>query len=93
MYKLRKYHDDRVMSLTYDSDGKAFSVGIIAEGEFSFGAVVDEHYKITSGKISFWEDGNDKWKECGVNDEFTTHAGKDFKFKASEVSSYICFYK
>jgi len=93
MYKLRKYHDDRVMSLTYDSDGKSFSVGIIAEGEFSFGAMVDECYKITSGKISFWEDGNDKWKECSTNDEFTTHAGKDFKFRTNEVSSYICYNK
>ena len=93
MYKLKEYHDKRVMSLTYDKDGNAFSVGIIAKGEFSFGAMVDEAYRVTSGKISFWEEGNDNWKECGLGDEFTTHKGKDFKFKTDEVSSYICFYK
>ena len=93
MYKLKEYHDKRVMSLTYDSEGDAFSVGIIAKGEFSFGAMVDEAYRVTSGKISFWEEGNEKWKECGLGDEFTTHKGKDFKFKTDEVSSYICYYK
>jgi uncharacterized protein YaiE (UPF0345 family) len=93
MYKLRKYHGDRVMSLTHEDDNQAFSVGIIAEGEFEFGAIVDEHYRVTSGKISFWEEGLDEWKTCETGEEFTAHAHKNFKLKADDVSSYICFYK
>ena len=93
MYKLRKYHSDKVMSLTYDGDNESFSVGIIAEGEFSFGAILKEHYRVTSGEISFWDGKNDNWTKYGVNEEFETSAGNDFKLKADKVSSYICFYK
>jgi len=93
MYKLRKYHDDKVMSLTYYGDDNAFSVGIIADGEFSFGAIVEEHYRVTSGEISFWVDGNEEWNTCGLNEEFVILSGKNFKFKADKVSSYLCYYK
>jgi len=92
MYKLRKYHGDRVMSLTHEDDKQAFSVGIIADGEFEFGAIEDEKYRVTSGEISFWEEGMDGFKTFGLNEEFTAHAHKNFKLKANGVSSYICFY-
>ena len=42
MFQLRKYHGDRVQSLTYDDGKKAFSVGIISPGEYEFGAIKKE---------------------------------------------------
>ncbi len=93
MFKLRKYHSDRVMSLTYEGDNQSFSVGILADGEFEFGAIVNEEYRVTSGKIGFWEEGMDGWQEFGEGETFTAHAHKNFKLKANAVSSYICYYK
>jgi len=92
MYKIRKYHEKKVMSLTYEGEDQSFSVGIVAPGEFAFGAVVDEYYKVTSGELSFWEDGSE-WKTFKENEEFVAHESKDFKLKADKVSSYICYYK
>lgn len=92
MYKIRKYHEKRVMSLTYDGE-KAFSVGIVAVGEFSFGALIDEYYKVTSGEISFWTDETKEWAIYKEGQEFIAKVGHDFKLKAEHVSSYICFYK
>jgi len=81
------------MSLTYDSDQNSFSVGIVAVGEFAFGALIDEHYRVTSGKISFWSDETQNWKTYSENEEFIVKRGHDFKLKTDEVSSYICFYR
>ena len=93
MFKIRKYHEKKVMSLTYDSEQKSFSVGIVAAGEFAFGALIDEYYRVTSGEISFWSDETQAWKTYTENDEFIAKQGHDFKLKSAQVSSYICFYK
>jgi len=91
MFKIRKYHEKKVMSLTYEGEN-AFSVGIVAEGEFSFGALIDERYRVTSGEIAFWSDETQEWKNYKVGEEFSVKKGHDFKLKAIQVSSYICFY-
>ena len=93
MYNVRKYHEKRVMSLTYDEGKKSFSVGIVAIGEFAFGALIDEYYRVTYGKISFWSDETQAWNIYGEGEEFIAKQGHDFKLKAAHVSSYICFYK
>jgi uncharacterized protein YaiE (UPF0345 family) len=92
MFKIRKYHEKKVMSLTYDGDKKPFSVGILAIGEFSFGALINETYRVTSGEISFWTDESNTWNVFKEGEEFTAHKGHDYKLKAEQVSSYICFY-
>jgi len=93
MLQLRKYHGERVQSLTYD-DGKApFSVGIITPGEYEFGAIKKEVTTVTSGKINVWIEGNNQWEEYSSSETFTVPDHKNFKFKVDETSSYICFYK
>ena len=92
MFKVRKYHEKKVMSLTYEGEN-AFSVGIVAVGEFSFGALIDEYYRVTSGEITFWNDEIKEWTSHKEGQEFIAKQGHDFKLKASQVSSYICYYK
>ncbi len=93
MFQLRKYHGERVQSLTYDDGEKAFSVGIISPGEYEFGAIKKEITTVTSGKISAWIEGDDKWKDYTPFQEFTIPEHKNFRYKVSETSSYICCYK
>ncbi len=92
MFKIRKYHEKKVMSLTYDGEN-SFSVGIVAVGEFSFGALINEYYRVTSGEIAFWNDETKEWVNYKEGQEFIAKQGHDFKLKANKVSSYICFYK
>lgn len=93
MFQLRKYHGERVQSLTYDDGKKAFSVGIISPGEYEFGAIKKEITTVTSGKISAWVEGNDQWQDYSAFQEFTISGHKNFRYKVSETSSYICFYE
>ncbi|RLD45260.1 MAG: hypothetical protein DRI89_01550 [Bacteroidetes bacterium] len=93
MFELRKYHGDKVMSLTYDDKMQSFSVGIIAPGEYSFGSLKKEIFTVTSGKIGFWTEDEEEWKTCDLGESFSVPEGKNFKLTVIETSSYICFYE
>ncbi len=92
MYKLRKYHADRVQSLTYEKDGKSASVGILEVGEYEFGAIVDERYTVTSGKINVWNENSNDWVGYKSGETFEISNHSTFKLKVDEISTYICFY-
>lgn len=93
MYQLRKYHGNRVQSLTYNDDNQSFSVGIIAPGEYEFGAIKKEVTTVTLGKIDVWVEGKGDWKSCSKGETFEIPEHKNFKFKVDKISSYICIYK
>lgn len=93
MYELRKYHGDRVQSLTYDDDNLAFSVGIISPGEYQFGSIKEEIFTVNYGIISAWMEGNDEWKSYKSGDTFVIPSSKNFSLKVTETSAYICHYR
>ena len=93
MYQLRKCHGERVQSLTYGDENQEFSVGIIAPGEYEFGAIKKEVTTVTLGEINVWVEGNNSWKTYTKNETFSTPEHKNFKFKVDKVSSYICIYE
>ena len=93
MYELRKYHGDRVMSLTYEADEESFSVGILSPGEYQFGAIKKEVFTVTSGVISVNIENSEVWTTHGKNDVFTVPDHKNFKLSVDRVSTYICYYK
>lgn len=93
MYELKKYHGDRVMSLTYDTEDQSFSIGIISPGEYQFGSIRREIFTVTSGKIMSWVEGNGEWKSCGPGQSFVIPEYKNFKLRVENVSTYICYYE
>lgn len=93
MYELKKYHGDRVQSLTYEDNDTSFSVGIISPGEYAFGAIKKEIFHVTSGVISCWVEGSEVWTTHGKNDMFSVSDHKNFKLSVDKVSTYICFYE
>lgn len=92
MFKLRKYHDDKVQSLTYEKEGVSASVGIMDEGEYEFGAVQKETTTVTSGQISLKLPGDNEWKEYKPFETFVVPEHTDFKLKVDGISTYLCFY-
>ncbi|NOX86494.1 MAG: pyrimidine/purine nucleoside phosphorylase [Chlorobi bacterium] len=92
MYQLRKYHGDRVQSLTYDDGKLAFSIGIIAPGEYEFGSIKKEIFTVTHGEISAWYEGG-AWTIASQGKGFEVPGHKNFKLKVEQVSAYICYYE
>ena len=93
MFQLRKYHGDRVQSLTYDDGKENFSVGILAPGEYEFGALKKEITTVTHGELTVWVEGNDDWKTYKEGETFEVDSHKNFKLKVDRVTAYICFYE
>jgi len=93
VYELKKYHGDKVMSLTYEDDSNSFSVGIIAPGEYQFGAIRKEIFTVTHGSISAWHEDSKNWANYGINEQFIIPAQKNFKLKVDGISAYICHYE
>lgn len=92
MINCRKYHGERVQSLSYE-DEKKLSVGIIIPGEYHFGSIEKEITTVTSGSIEVLIEGNKEWHTYLKDDTFTIPAHKNFTFKTKEVSTYLCFYE
>ena len=93
MYELKKYHGDRVMSLTYEDESKSFSVGILSPGEYQFGAMKKEIFTVTSGTIRVNVEGAETWTSHSKNETFSVPVQKNFKLSVDDVSTYICFYE
>lgn len=81
------------MSLTYEDESNSFSVGIIAPGEYQFGAIKREIFTVTHGQISSSVEDEKEWTAHGVNDQFIIPDHKNFKLKVKSISSYICHYE
>lgn len=94
MFELKKYHGDKVQSLTYDDNQTSFSVGIIAPGEYEFGAMRKEIYTVTSGAISCVVEGDKVGqKTYQKNESFIVPYRKNFRLGVTQISTYICYYE
>ncbi len=92
MYKLRKYHGNRVQSLTYEKDRMSASVGIMEDGLYEFGSLAKETYTVTSGKISLWNDKWERWDSYIPFSSFLVCENSNFKLKVEGISTYLCVY-
>jgi uncharacterized protein YaiE (UPF0345 family) len=92
MYKLRKYHGNRVQSLTYEKDRNSASVGIMEEGQYEFGSLARETYTVTSGKISLWNNKTERWNSYVPFSSFLVPENENYKLKVDEISTYLCVY-
>mgnify|MGYP000448038552 CR=1 FL=1 len=92
MYTLRKYHDDKVQSLTYEKGGVSASVGIMDVGEYEFGAMEKETTTVTSGRILVMLSGDKEWKVYKPFKTFIIPGHTNFRLKVDEISTYLCYY-
>ncbi len=92
MYKLRKYHGDRVQSLTYEKNGRAGSVGIMDAGEYEFGAVEKETITVCEGTIHVRVGTEKEWKSYGKGETFVIPAHSNFSLRTEDIATYSCLY-
>ncbi len=92
MFKLRKYHGNRVQSLTYEENGEAASVGIMSPGEYEFGAIEKETTTVCSGEIAVKVEDETGWQTYKQGETFVVPPHASFRMKVSGVSTYFCKY-
>jgi len=87
------YFDDKVQSVGSTRNGRRFTVGVIAEGEYHFGTDAAERMTVTSGELHAKRDGSVTWAIYATGTAFEIGAKSGFTVKAlGGPASYLCEY-
>jgi uncharacterized protein YaiE (UPF0345 family) len=93
MLNVSEYFDGKVKSIGFDSasTGRA-SVGVMAEGEYTFGTGQAEEMTVVSGSLKVLLQGETEWKLYEPGQIFNVPAHSEFHLQVAEPSSYLCRY-
>ena len=86
------YYDGRVTSRTVElADGSTQSLGIMLEGEYTFGTNEAEIMEILSGELDIRLE-NEEWRTLNTPETFNVPANSSFDLKVHSVTDYCCSY-
>jgi len=86
------YYDGKVTSRTVEfADGSVKSLGIMLEGEYTFGTQKAEIMEIMSGELDI-KLPNEEWKTLNTPETFSVPANSSFDLKIKSVTDYCCSY-
>ncbi|MGK3142762.1 pyrimidine/purine nucleoside phosphorylase [Pantoea sp. C2G6] len=93
MLNVSEYFDGKVKSIGFDSasTGRA-SVGVMAEGEYTFGTGQPEEMTVVSGSLKVLLPGETEWKWYEAGAVFNVPGHSEFHLQVGEPSSYLCRY-
>lgn len=93
MLNVSEYFDGKVKSIGYESasTGRA-SVGVMAEGEYTFGTTQPEEMTVVSGSLKVLQPGDTEWKLYQPGERFNIAGHSEFHLQIAEPSAYLCRY-
>ena len=93
MLQSNEYFDGKVKSIgfTSSSTGRA-SVGVMAEGEYTFGTAQPEEMTVVSGALNVLLPGETEWKVYAAGEVFNVPGNSEFHLQVAEPTSYLCRY-
>ena len=93
MLNVSDYFDGKVKSIGFDSVtiGRA-SVGVMAEGEYTFGTGQPEEMTVVSGALKVLLPGEAVWKWYEAGGTFNVAGHSEFHLQVAEPTSYLCRY-
>ncbi len=87
------YFDDKVQSVGSTRNGRRFTVGIIAEGEYHFGTDAAERMSVTGGELHVKRDGSVAWLTYSAGTSFEVGVKSGFTVKSlGGPAAYLCEY-
>ena len=90
--KANIYYDGRVTSRTVElNDGNIVSLGIMLEGEYTFGTNKAEIMEMLSGELDIKLEG-EEWRTLNTPETFNVPANSSFDLKIHTVTDYCCSY-
>lgn len=93
MFKVNEYFDGKVKSIAFSDNGKAATLGVMADGEYEFGTSTVEHMTLISGSMAVILPGETEWREIALNETYIVDANVKFRVKVTGDTSYLCRYK
>ncbi|PKH21304.1 pyrimidine/purine nucleoside phosphorylase [Enterobacterales bacterium CwR94] len=93
MLSVNEYFDGKVKSIGFEnaSSGRA-SVGVMAEGDYTFGTGDAEEMTVVSGSLKVLLSGETEWKWYEAGEKFNVPAHSEFHLHIEQPSAYLCRY-
>jgi len=93
MLNVSEYFEGKVKSIGFDSasTGRA-SVGVMAEGEYTFGTGQPEEMTVVSGSLKVLLPEETEWRHYEPGDVFHVPGHSEFHLQVAEPSAYLCRY-
>jgi len=92
MFKMNEYFDGKVTSIGFQTATLPATVGVMAPGEYEFGASEKETITVVSGALTVKLTGSDDWNTFEQGDSFVVAAGNSFQLKVAVDTAYLCTY-
>lgn len=93
MLTVNEYFDGNVKSIAFDAPDLPATVGVMAPGDYTFGASQREYMTVVSGALRVKLPGSDEWKNFESGETFTVEAGQSFDLKVASATAYLCKYE
>lgn len=93
MLESNEYFSGKVKSIgfTSSSTGRA-SVGVMAQGEYTFATGQPEEMTVVSGALRVLLAGETQWITYGPGEMFNVPGHSEFYLQVAEPSAYLCRY-
>ena len=92
MLTTNEYFDGKVKSIALKNNALPATVGVMDEGEFTFGTSEKETMTVVSGELIVKLPEQDEWKSFKDGDSFIVEANKSFDLKVPVQTAYLCIY-
>jgi purine/pyrimidine-nucleoside phosphorylase len=93
MFKTNEYFDGQVKSLAFNTPEGRATIGVMAEGEYTFGTSTVEHMTVISGTMEVLLPGEEVWKIFKEFETFIVPKGYEFRVKVDRDTGYRCYYR
>lgn len=92
MFEVNKYFDGNVVSMGFQTETLPATVGVMAPGEYEFGASKKETMTVISGALTILLPGVSEWQTFEANQSFVVEAGNSFGVQVAVDTAYLCTY-
>ena len=92
MFKINQYFDGKVASIGFQGAALPGTVGVMAVGEFEFGASQRETMTVVSGALTVRLPGSDDWRTFTDGEQFIVAAREKFQLRVATETAYLCTY-
>lgn len=93
MLTVNEYFEGNVKSIALEGGELAATVGVMAPGEYTFGASQREYMSVVSGELVVKLPGKDSWQSFKDGETFIVEAGQSFDLRVSRDTAYLCRYE
>ncbi|KOO08979.1 pyrimidine/purine nucleoside phosphorylase [Vibrio hepatarius] len=92
MIKVNSYFEDSVKSLGFTQGEENSSVGVMLEGEYTFGTAAPERMTVVKGEMTIKRVGDSEWTTYKDGDSFEVAGDSSFDLRLPVTTAYLCEY-